>query len=88
MNPPVLWELQLISCHPDLINDREGADALVVELLLGSWKVEVGRVQPDLIADLVVAGVRFLLVVLTLHVGPQPFEARLGFLDEYRSSSS
>ncbi len=50
------WELQLISGCSSLAFDHEGADALVVELLLWSWEVEVSGVQPDLVADLVVAG--------------------------------
>ncbi len=69
MNLPVLREFQLVSGCSRFAFDHEGADALVVELLLGSWKAEVGGVQPDLIADLVVAQRRFLLVVLMLHVG-------------------
>ncbi len=42
---------------------------LLVELLLGSWEVEVGGIQPDLVADLVVMRRHLSFVVLTLHVG-------------------
>ncbi len=69
-------KLQLISSSSCLIEDRERADALVVKLLLWPWEVKIGRVQPDLVADLIVARRPLLLVVLALHVGcclPQRF---------------
>ncbi len=79
VNLPVCGELKLISSCSDLFKDREGADVLVVELLLGSWKVEVGGVQPDLVADLVVARCRLLLVILSLHVARSLLKRVAGF---------
>ncbi len=72
-------EPQLVSGGSCLFEDREGADALVVELLLWSREVKVGRVQPDLVTDVVVARRRFLLVVLTLHVGCSLLKRLAGF---------
>ncbi len=66
---PVRWELQFVSGRSCFFYDYEGADALVVELLLGSWEVKVGGIQPDLVADLVVAGCCLSFVILSLHVG-------------------
>ncbi len=54
VNLPVQWELQLVGGCSRLAFDHEGADMLVIKLLLGSWKVKVGGIQPDLVADLVV----------------------------------
>ncbi len=69
VNLPMLGKLQFVGGSAYLVDDCEGADALVVELFLGSWKVEVGGIQPDLIADLVVARVHLSLVVLVFHIG-------------------
>ncbi len=72
-------ELQLVGGSSHLLEDHEGADVLVVELLLGTWKVEVGGVQPNLVADLVVARCRFSFVVLSFHVGRCLLKRFVGF---------
>ncbi len=61
-------ELQLVGSGSSLVENREGSDVLVIKLLLGSRKVKVGSVQPHLVANLIVTGGAFLLVVLHFHV--------------------
>ncbi len=68
VNLPMRWELQLVGGSSCLVEDLEGPDALVIKLLLGSWKVEVGSVQPDLVADLVVTHRSLFLVILSFPV--------------------
>ena len=46
----------------------EGADLLVVELLLGTGKMEVGGIEPDFVSGLVLNGFLLLLVILGLHL--------------------
>ncbi len=79
VNLPMRWKLQLVGGSAYLVEYREGADALVVELLLRSREVEVGRIQPDLVADLIIAGVRLLLVVLALHIACSFLKCVAGF---------
>ncbi len=56
VNLPMHRELQLVGGCSHFLYYREGTDVFVIELLLRSWKVEVGGIQPDLVADLVAAG--------------------------------
>ncbi len=74
MNLPVRRELQLVGSGSCLVEDREGADLFVVQLLLWSWEAKIGSIQPDLVADLVVVHFLFLLVVLLFHVFSGFFE--------------
>ncbi len=68
VNLPVRRELQLVSGGSSLVKDHEWSNVLVVELLLWSWEMEIGGVQPDLVADAVIVGGLLLLVVLHFHV--------------------
>ncbi len=76
---PMRRKLQFIGGGSCLIENHEGADTFIVELLLWTGKVKVGGIQPDLVADLVVARVLLLLVVLLLHVGSRLFKGVTGF---------
>ncbi len=80
VNLPMRWELQFVGSCSCFVYDHEGADALVVELLLGSWKVKIGGVQPDLVADLVVTRCHLPFVILSLHVGHHLLKRVVGLL--------
>ncbi len=68
MNLPMGQELEFVSSRTGFVKDCEGADVLVVKLLLGSREMKVGGIQPYTVTDLVVMGSMPLLVVLCLHV--------------------
>ncbi len=76
------WELKLVGCSSSLVENLEGADVLVIKLLLGSWEMKVGSVQPYAISNVVVSGSALLLVVLCLHIARSPFQGVVGlFVD-------
>ncbi len=72
-------ELQLISSCSTFSRIVKGPTRLSSSFSLWSWEVEVGRVQPDLVTDLVVARRRFLFVVLSFHVGRCLLQRVAGF---------
>ncbi len=54
----------------------------VVEFLLGSWKIKVGRIEPYLVSYLILDSRSFLLVVLGFHLGGGFFQSLFGlFMD-------
>ncbi len=71
--------MEFVRRGPGFIKDFEGSNMFVVELLLWLWKVEVHRIEPYTIANLVVARCALPFVILLLHLFGGFFEGILGF---------
>ncbi len=87
VNLPMCGELQLIGGGSRLVKDYEGADALVVELLLWLREVEVCRIQPDFVTDPYSRATPSSFCRTGVSYWSPLFEAPRGFLDVCRSLS-
>ncbi len=73
-------ELEFVCSSSSLVENREEADVFVVKLLLGLWEVEIGGIQPYLIAYAIIACGALLLIVLCFHVVSSLFKSVASFL--------
>ncbi len=86
MNPPVRRELQLVGGGSGFFENFKRSDMFVVKLLLGSRETKIGRVEPDVVSDLIVSGGTLSFVVLRLHPSCRFVKSLLGlFVDDHHS---
>jgi hypothetical protein len=81
---PGTWEIQLVSGFANLLDDLEGAIALVVELFGRSVSGNVLSFQPDLVSGAVLVAVSALPIIEFLHLFGGEAESAFGFFPYFQ----